>query len=319
MSRYLVTGGAGFVGSNIVEELVRRGEAVRIIDDFSTGKRENLSGFDGALEVVEADIRDAAAVHRAMRGVDYVLHQAALASVQRSVDNPVATNEVNVTGTLNLLQAARAESVKRFVFASSSSIYGDSTELPKHERMPANPKSPYALTKLTGEWYVRIFSDIYRLPTVCLRYFNIFGPRQDPNSDYSAVIPLFLKALLTGATPTIFGDGEQSRDFTYIENVVQANMLACAPDVPSGKVYNVACGDRFTLNFLYDMLKQITGTESAVAYAKPRVGDVKHSMAAIQEVSNDLGYRVLVDFTEGLRKTAEWYRTVKFAGDSNSG
>lgn len=318
MARYLITGGAGFVGSNIVNELVRRGETVRVIDNFATGRRENLAGLESAIELVEADIRDVSAVAEAMSGVEYVLHQAALASVQRSVDNPVATNEVNVTGTLNLLEAARAAGVRRFVFASSSSIYGDSAELPKHERMPTNPKSPYALTKLTGEWYVRIFSQIYGLPTVCLRYFNIFGPRQDPNSDYSAVIPLFIKALLTGTTATIFGDGEQSRDFTYIDNVVEANMLACAPEAPSGKVYNVACGEKFTLNYLFDMLKKILGTESGVKYAEPRTGDVKHSMAAIREAENDLGYRVLVDFTEGLRKTAEWYRTVAFAGDGSS-
>lgn len=318
MARYLVTGGAGFVGSNIVEELLRRGETVRVIDDFSTGKPENLAEFGDAVELREADIRDVTAVNDAMKGVDYVFHEAALASVQRSVDNPIATNEVNVTGTLNLLQAARAESVKRFVFASSSSIYGDSVELPKHERMPTNPKSPYALTKLTGEWYVRIFSDIYGLPTTCLRYFNIFGPRQDPNSDYSAVIPLFIKALLTGTTATIYGDGEQSRDFTFIDNVVQANMLACQPNVPSGRVYNVACGDKFTLNYLFDMLKKIIGAESGVTFAEPRVGDVKHSMAAIEEAVNDLGYKPQVGFAEGLQKTVEWYRTVKFDGDASS-
>jgi nucleoside-diphosphate-sugar epimerase len=319
MARYLVTGGAGFVGSNIVGELVRRGETVRVIDNFSTGKSENLAEFDGAIELFEADIREITAVNRAMKGVDFVMHEAALASVQRSIDDPVATNEVNVTGTLNLLEAARAESVKRFVFASSSSVYGDSEDLPKRESMPTNPKSPYALTKLTGEWYVRIFSQVYGLPTVCLRYFNIFGAKQDPYSDYSAVIPLFIKSLLEGTTPTIFGDGEQSRDFTYIDNVIQANILACAPNVPSGKVYNVACGDRFTLNHLFDMLKKIIGAESDVAFAKTRIGDVKHSMAAIDEVMNDLGYTVGVDFEDGLNRTVEWYRTVKFAGGSSSG
>lgn len=315
---YLVTGGAGFIGSNIVEELVGRGKPVRIIDNFSTGRRENLAGFENAVELVEADIRDAGAVTEAMRGVEYVLHQAALASVQRSVDDPVASNEVNVTGTLNLLQAARAASVKRFVYASSSSVYGDSEELPKHEGMPVNPKSPYAVGKLTAEYYVRIFSAIYGLPTVSLRYFNVFGPRQDPDSDYSAVIPLFIKALLTESTPVIFGDGEQSRDFTYIDNVVAANLLACEPEVPAGKAYNVACGDRFTLNYLLDTLKKITGVSVEAEFAPPRTGDVKHSMAAIERAASDMGYRVLVDFSSGLEKTVEWYRRVDISGSRDA-
>jgi nucleoside-diphosphate-sugar epimerase len=315
MARFLVTGGAGFIGSNIVGELVRRGESVRIIDNFSTGRRGNIEEFGDSIEVVEADICDRTAVEKAMKGSDYVLHQAALASVQRSIDDPEATNEVNIRGTLNLLQAARRESVKRFVYASSSSVYGDSEELPKHENMPANPKSPYALTKLAGEWYARIFSDIYGLETVGLRYFNIFGPKQDPDSEYSAVIPIFVKSLLGGVPPAIYGDGEQSRDFTYIDNVVQANMLACAPNVPPGKVYNVACGDRFTLNFLFDMLKTILKRDVSAVNGPPRLGDVRHSMASIGRIEKDLGYRVLVDFEEGLRKTVAWYRTDGNPGD----
>jgi nucleoside-diphosphate-sugar epimerase len=314
MARYLVTGGAGFIGSNIVGELTRRGEIVRIIDNFSTGRRSNIEEFANTIEVVEADIRDREAVDKAVRDSDYVLHQAALASVPRSIDDPESTNDVNIRGTLNLLQAARKHGVKRFVYASSSSVYGDSEELPKHEDMPSNPKSPYALTKLAGEWYARIFSAVYGLETVGLRYFNIFGPKQDPNSEYSAVIPIFVTSLMGGVPPTIFGDGEQSRDFTYIENVVQANILACKPNVPSGSVYNVACGDRFTLNFLFNMLKSILKRDVSAVHGPPRRGDVRHSKASIGKIQNDLGYRVLVDFEEGMRRTVAWYQEAGLAG-----
>jgi len=314
MSRYLVTGGAGFIGSNIVAELLRRGEQVRVIDDFSTGRRENIEEFAGKIELIEGDIRDMKLVREVMKGVDFVLHQAALASVQRSIDDPTSSNEVNIQGTLNLLEAARHAKVKKFVYASSSSVYGDSEELPKHEGMPTNPKSPYALTKLTGEWYARIYGNIFDVATVGLRYFNVFGPKQDPNSQYSAVIPIFVKALMEGRRATIFGDGEQSRDFTYVENVVSANLLACSADAPSGRVYNVACGKRFTLNFLYERLREIIGSDIDPEYGPERIGDVRHSMASIDAVKRDLGFEVLVDFETGLEKTVEWYRKVEFAG-----
>jgi nucleoside-diphosphate-sugar epimerase len=314
MSRYLVTGGAGFIGSNIVAELLRRGEQVRVIDDFSTGRRENIEEFAGKIELIEGDIRDMKLVREVMKGVDFVLHQAALASVQRSIDDPTSSNEVNIQGTLNLLEAARHAKVKKFVYASSSSVYGDSEELPKHEGMPTNPKSPYALTKLTGEWYARIYGNIFDVATVGLRYFNVFGPKQDPNSQYSAVIPIFVKALMEGRRATIFGDGEQSRDFTYVENVVSANLLACSAVAPSGRVYNVACGKRFTLNFLYERLREIIGSDIDPEYGPERIGDVRHSMASIDAVKRDLGFEVLVDFETGLEKTVEWYRKVEFAG-----
>lgn len=308
MATYLVTGGAGFIGSNIVEELLRRGERVRVLDNFSTGRRENISEFEGEIEIIEGDIRNPSEVDSAVEGADYVLHQAALASVQRSIDDPWTTNEVNVQGTLNVLRACSAHGVKRCVFASSSSVYGDSEQLPKHEQMPANPKSPYALTKLTGEGYSRMFSEIYGLHTVSLRYFNIFGPKQDPNSEYSAVIPIFIKALLEGKKPTIFGDGEQSRDFTYVENAVEANLLACRAQIPGGRVYNVACGDRFTLNRLFDLLKNITASDLEPAFGPPRPGDVRHSQASIGRAVEELGYKVMVDFEAGLKRAVEWYR-----------
>ncbi len=308
MAKFLVTGGAGFIGSNIARKLLESGDSVRILDDFSTGREENIRDFVSDIELFEGDIRDRAMVERAMKGVDYVLHQAALASVQRSIDNPRASNEVNVQGTLNLLEAARKESVKRFVYASSSSVYGDSEELPKREDMPTNPKSPYAITKLTGEWYCRVYSEIFDLVTVSLRYFNVFGPHQDPNSEYSAVIPIFVWALLNSERPTIFGDGKQSRDFTFVDNVVQANLLACRTEVSGGGVYNVACGDRFTLIELYDRLKMIIGSELDPKFGPARPGDVKHSQAAIRAIEEALGYHTSVGFDEGLKRTVQWYR-----------
>lgn len=310
MATYLVTGGAGFIGSNIVEELLRRGETVRVLDDFSTGREENIQSFIDKADIIRGDIRDTDTVTGAVKGVDYVVHQAALASVPRSIKNPLASNEVNVQGTLNLLEAAREHSVKRFVYASSSSVYGDSKELPKIETMATNPKSPYAVTKLAGECYCRVFGEIYDLPTVSLRYFNVFGPRQDPNSQYSAVIPIFVKSLVTGSAPTIFGDGEQSRDFTFIENVVAANLLACQSNLRGGRVYNVACGDRFTLNHLYDQLKGLIGANIEAEYDQPRAGDVKHSMAAIGLIEEELEYKILVGFEEGLERTVHWYQEV---------
>ncbi|MBN1813019.1 MAG: SDR family oxidoreductase [Anaerolineae bacterium] len=305
---YLVTGGAGFIGSNIVEELVRRGERVRVLDDFSTGKRENLSAFIGHIELVEGDLRDLPAVHQAVAGVDCVLHQAALPSVQRSVDNPLATHAVNATGTLNLLSAAREAGVKRVVYAASSSIYGDSPKLPKREDMLPRPKSPYAVSKLTGEQYCQAFTEVYGLETVCLRYFNVFGPRQDPTSQYSGVIPLFITAMLRGEAPTVHGDGLQSRDFSYISNVVHANLLAAAAPGAAGRVFNIACGERYTLLDMIAALNDILGTQIEPVYTEPRVGDVRHSLADISAAEEALGYRVLVDFYDGLRQTVAWYR-----------
>lgn len=308
MATYLVTGGAGFIGSNLVDELLNRGHDVRILDNFSTGREVNLRSFEDKVALIRGDIRDAAVVDSAVKGVDYVLHQAALASVPRSIANPIASSEVNIQGTLNLLQAAHQHKVKRFVAASSSSVYGDSVQLPKIESMPTNPKSPYAVTKLTLELYLKVFSEIHGLTTVALRYFNVFGPRQDPNSQYSAVIPLFVKGLIQGTPPTINGDGEQSRDFTYISNVIQANLKACEANVSGFNVFNVACGGRFTLNHLYDTLAAEVGSKLRPNYGPDRPGDVKHSMADIAAISKGLGYEPTVSFEEGIAKTVAWYK-----------
>jgi nucleoside-diphosphate-sugar epimerase len=307
VTAYLVTGGAGFIGSHIAEALARDGKKVRILDNFSTGKRENLSPLEGRCEVLEGDITDRKKVDQAVTGVEYVFHQAALTSVPRSVEDPVSANEVNITGTLNLLEAARRHRVKRFVYASSSSVYGDTEILPKVEKMPTDPRSPYAVSKLAGELYCCVFAALYGMSTVSLRYFNVFGPRQDPFSQYSAVIPIFVKALAEGKQPTIFGDGEQSRDFTYVENVVNANILACHGEIPGGKVYNVACGERLTLNSLFSKLRAIMKVNLEPVYAAPRPGDVKHSQAGLQAIEQDLGYRTEVDVDEGLRRTVDWY------------
>jgi nucleoside-diphosphate-sugar epimerase len=308
MGTYLVTGGAGFIGSNIVDELVSRGETVRILDDFSTGREENVRRFADKVEIVRGDIRDVDTVDRAVSGADFVVHQAALASVQRSIDDPAASNDVNIRGTLNLLEASVRHSVKRFVYASSSSVYGDSEVLPKVETMPTNPKSPYAVTKLCAEWYCGVFSEIHGIPTVALRYFNVFGPWQDPKSDYAAVIPIFVRQLLEGKSPTIFGDGEQSRDFTYIRNVVQANILACEANTTGGRVYNVACGDRYDLNYLYERLRTLLGSDLRVEYGPARQGDVKHSQADIDAARRELGFQIEVDFEDGLERTVRWYQ-----------
>jgi len=308
--RFLVTGGAGFIGSSLVDALVARGDAVVVLDNFSTGKRENLRESAGRITVVEGSITDLATVRRAVAGADFVLHQAALASVQRSVDDPVTANEVNVQGTLNVLVAARDAGVRRLVYAASSSAYGDSETLPKHEAMPPRPLSPYALQKWMGEEYCRVFSELYGLDTVSLRYFNVFGPRQDPHSDYAAVIPIFVTRLLGGAPPTIYGDGEQSRDFTYVENVVSANLRACAGERKNGAVVNIACGERYTLNQLVRMLGRLIGGEIEPLYAEPRPGDVRHSMADIRRADEILGWVPDVDFHTGLARTVEWYRGV---------
>jgi len=305
---YLVTGGAGFIGSHIVEELVRRRERVRVLDNFSTGRRENLAPFLEHVELVEGDLRDLSTVRRVAEGVDYILHQAALPSVPRSIADPLASNDSNVTGTLHLLIAARDARVKRVVYASSSSVYGDNPTLPKREDMSPAPKSPYAVSKLAGEYYCRVFAQAYGLETVCLRYFNVFGPRQDPASQYAAVIPKFITALLRDEPPTIYGDGHQSRDFTYVSNVVRANLLAAtAPDV-SGRVFNVACGERYTVLDLVAVLTEILGTHITPVHTAPRPGDVRHSLADITAAREALGYRVEVNFHEGLRRTVAWYR-----------
>ena len=313
--RYLVTGGAGFIGSNIVEALLRRGEEVVVLDDFSTGRRANLeevmrtrpAGGSGP-RVIEGDIRDLATAREAMRGVTHVLHQAALPSVQRSVEDPLASHAVNVTGTLNLLVAARDEGARRFVYASSSSIYGDTPTLPKVEGMTPAPLSPYAVTKLAGEYYCQVFHGLYGLETIALRYFNVFGPRQDPASQYAAVVPNFVKAATSGRPPTIFGDGRQSRDFTYIDNAVEANLKACeAAPAAAGRAYNVACGASATLLELLRVLEGITVTPIRPVHAEPRPGDVRHSLASIEEARRHLGYKGSVGLEEGLRRTVAWF------------
>jgi len=308
MATYLVTGGAGFIGSNIVHQLVVCGEDVRVLDNFSTGRRENLAGVANKIELIEGDLRDPDPCRRAVDGVDYVLHQGAIASVQRSVDDPFTTNDANITGTLNLLIAARDVGVRRVVYASSSSVYGDSPTLPKHETMTPRPKSPYAVSKLTAEHYCQVFTEVYGLETVSLRYFNVFGPRQDPTSHYAAVIPIFITALLQDQPVTVDGDGLQSRDFTYVSNNVEANLLAAtAPDV-SGAIFNIACGKRYTLLELLDVLSNIMEVRIERVHTEPRPGDVRHSLASISQAEAQLGYQMSVDFEEGLRRTVAWYR-----------
>lgn len=310
MNTYLVTGGAGFIGSNIIRELVSRGEAVRVFDNFSTGRRANLADILTKVELFEGDLRDLDVCRRVVRGVDYILHQGAIPSVQRSVENPLTSNNVNANGTLNLLIAARDASVKRLVFASSSSVYGDSPSLPKQEDMPPQPKSPYAVSKLSAEKHCQVFTEVYGLETVSLRYFNVFGPRQDPSSQYSAVIPLFIRAMLAGDSPVVYGDGLQSRDFTYVSNVVEANLLAAAtPDV-EGQVFNVACNKRITLLDLIETLNEILGVQVEPTFEPPRTGDVKHSLADISRAEKQLGYKVNMDFESGLRQTVAWYQQV---------
>lgn len=302
--RYLVTGGAGFIGSHIVDELVRRGETVRVLDNLATGKRQNLADALNRIEFIEGSIIDPATVQRAMQGVDYVLHQAALPSVPRSVADPATSHEINVTGTVNVLIAARDAGVRRLVYAASSSAYGDSPTLPKREDMPTNPLSPYAVSKLAGEHYCRAFCQVYGLETVCLRYFNVFGPRQDPKSQYAAVIPKFIAMIRRGERPTIYGDGAQSRDFSYVANVVQANLLAATAPQAAGSVVNVACGQRHTLLDLVAALNRLLGTNLAPVFLPDRAGDVKHSLADISAAKELLGYEVLVPFEEGLGRTA---------------
>jgi len=308
LALYLVTGGAGFIGSNTAEQLVRRGETVRILDNFSTGKKENIAKFKDGIELIEGDLRDLEIVKRAMMGVDFVLHEGALPSVQRSVEDPLSTNRVNILGTLNVLLAAREAKVKRMVYASSSSVYGDSSILPKKEVMKTSPQSPYAVTKLIGEEYCRIYYTIYGLETVGLRYFNVFGPRQDPSSQYAAVIPKFITLMLRGESPPIYGDGEQSRDFTFIDNVTEANLQACRAEGAAGKVFNIACGKSVTINELLQRLNGILETRIRPTYQSPRKGDVKHSLADISKAGEILHYTPEIEFNEGLKKTVQWFR-----------
>lgn len=304
---YLVTGGGGFIGSNIVAELLRRGEEVRVLDNFSTGRRINLAPFENQIELIEGDIRSYHIVREAAQGMDFILHQAALPSVPRSVLDPLTTNEVNVGGTLNILQAAKETRVKRVVYASSSSVYGDNPELPKVETMCPSPLSPYAVSKLAGEQYCRAFWRLYQLEVVSLRYFNVFGPRQDPTSQYAAVVPKFITALGDDEPLTVYGDGLQSRDFTFVQNVVQANLRACQAEGAPGQVFNVACGQRYTLLRLIEVLSDIFGKEARVVHAAARPGDVRHSQADISRARTVLGYQPEQDLTAALEQTVRGY------------
>ena len=307
--KILITGGAGFIGSNIVKKLLELGKFVRVVDNFSTGRRENIKEFlnNPNFELIEGDISNIETTKMVVKGMDFVLHEAAIPSVPRSINNPFASNKSNIDGTLNILIASRDEGIKKLVCASSSSVYGDSLKLPKQEDDPINPISPYALTKFTSERYCQLFSKLYGLPTICLRYFNVFGPKQDPGSQYSAVIPIFIKAILNNKSPIIYGDGEQSRDFTYVDNVVSANILAMNSKV-SNKVINVACEEKTSLNDLLNYINQILEKNIKPIYEKARLGDVKYSLADISKAKKLLSYKPKITIKEGLKKTIEWYK-----------
>lgn len=305
--KFLVTGGAGFIGSNIVSVLVEKGYKVKVLDNFSSGKRENLKGFENDIELIEGDIRSYHIVQESLKDVDIVLHQAALPSVPRSIKDPITSNEVNINGTLNILEASVAAKVRRVIYASSSSVYGDNPQLPKHESMMTNPLSPYAVSKLSGEKYCSVFSRIYGIETIALRYFNVFGPRQDPSSQYSAVIPKFIKAINNNEQPVIYGDGEQSRDFTYVKNVVDANILASISDCDSGIAMNCASSGQITLNELVDRINKILGKNISPVYEESRAGDIKHSFADIHLAKSKINYTPSVSFEEGLKLTIESY------------
>ncbi len=311
MKKAVVTGGAGFIGSHIVRRLLGDGFKVTVLDDLSTGNADNLREIESQIEMIEGDIRDAAVVESAVRGAEVVFHEAALGSVSRSVEDPARSNDVNVNGTLNVLVAAKDAGVKRLVYASSSSVYGDTPTLPKHEEMPTVPSSPYGVTKLTAELYCRVFHKVYGLETYALRYFNVFGPRQTPNSIYAAVIPKFATALLERKSPNIFGDGEQTRDFTFIDNVVDANMNAMRATKGAGQAFNVATGGQVSLNALLETMKQLTETEVVAQYGDPRPGDIRDSYADVSKAGELIGYEPQVSVDEGLKRTIDWYRNAE--------
>ena len=310
MAHYLVTGGAGFIGSHLAEELVRRGETVRVVDNLSTGKRQNLAHVP-SLEFIEGDLADLEVAKRAVKGIDYVLHQAAIPSVPRSVEDPITSNRANIDASLNVLVAARDAGVKRLVYAGSSSAYGNTPTLPKVETMAPAPLSPYALQKLVAEQYCQMFTRLYGLQTVTTRYFNVFGPRQDPSSPYSGVISIFISALCQGRQPTIYGDGEHTRDFTYVANVVDGVLRACTADNASGEVINVATSGRISLNTLFNTVRDLLGSKIEPIYADPRAGDVRDSQADISKARRVLGYQPSVTFEDGLAKTVAWYRAAQ--------
>jgi len=314
MALYLITGGSGFIGSHTADEILRRGGEVRVLDNLSTGRRENLTHISNRIEFFELDIRELDAIRPAFEGVDYVVHLAALPSVPRSVADPITSNAINITGTLNVLVAARDAKVKRLVFSASSSAYGDNPEFPRRETQMPRPLSPYALGKLAGEYYCQLFTQLYGLETVALRYFNIFGPRQNHHSPYTGVLSIFITAFLKGETPTIFGDGEQSRDFTYVANAVKATLLACTAPGAAGKTINVGVGEQFTLNRTVAMLNEIMELNVKPEYGLPRAGDVRDSLADITLARQALGYEPDFLYEEGLRKTVEWYRQELAAG-----
>jgi len=309
---YLVTGGAGFIGSHLTEELVRRGHRVRVADSLITGKRSNLDHISG-VEFLQGDLADLSFARKSVDGCDYVLHQAAIPSVPRSVQDPITSNTANVDATLNVLVAARDAGVKRLVFAASSSAYGDTPTLPKHEGMPTGPLSPYALQKVVGEQYLRMFTRLYGLETVSIRYFNVFGPRQDPSSPYSGVISVFATALLENRSPRIYGDGEQTRDFTYVANVVDGVLRACEAPKASGEIINVATGGRISLKTLFYAMRDVVGGTVEPTYSESRKGDVRDSQADIQKAKALLGYEPIVSFEEGISRTIEWYRSARTA------
>ncbi len=304
---FLVTGGAGFIGSHLIAGLLERGHKVRAVDDFSSGKRANLAPFEGRIDIIEGDIADPDVCRRVCDGVRVVLHEAAMPSVPKSIADPAASHRANVQGTFNMLQAARDAGVKRFVSAASSSAYGESPTLPKIESMPTSPLSPYAVQKLTGEQYCRVFALCYGLQTISLRYFNVFGPRQDPKSQYAAAIPAFVTQILADRPPTVYGDGEQTRDFTYIENVINANLLAAEAPKTSGEIINIACGEHMTINEIIARINKLTGKSVRPNYLDPRPGDIKHSWADIQLAGEVIGYRPTVEFDDGLERTIKWY------------
>lgn len=305
--KILVTGGAGFIGSNLVEKLLNLGYDVRVLDNFATGRRENLNEFINDIELIEGDVRSYHSVNQAVKGVEVILHEAALPSVPRSINDPITSNEVNVGGTINILDAARDNGVRRVVFASSSSVYGDSEKLPKHEKMMPNPLSPYAVSKLAGEKYCQVYSKLYGIETLSLRYFNVFGPRQDTKSQYSAVIPKFILAIKENKNPIIFGDGTQSRDFTYVENVVKANILAANTNLNSGDVMNCATNGQITLNELVKKINKIFKKDIKPIYEEKRIGDIKHSYADIKTIMSKLNYNTAVSFDEGIDRTIKYY------------